>query len=225
MGNIFNGQGSGLSVETLAENNAIKVQAVTARGLASEAQAFCPQEASDLLLLLKGELVLEYQNQSDKVTLGPGQHHISSRGDNNRIEATSQDEETTWLKVSFQGKNQPGKFPSPDAGGGSAQIQGLIESESVRVDRVISNGQSAAANAFCHDEVLSEVVVFLKGETVLEYETASGKEKIAYGPGDVAVIPPNTRNRVDSTSSEGTEWIAIYYAGGFNGQFSALTGY
>ncbi|WP_052341209.1 hypothetical protein [Salinarimonas rosea] len=203
-------------VETLAESRVAKVERVVARGQRSKENFYCPQEASDFLVLLKGELELEYEGEKEPVLLGPGDFIVTQPGQNNRVSRTSEESETVWLKVSFMGKMRPGIFPSPDARkeqprgrnifAETAVIESLIETEEVRLERVISHGQRSAAAA-CTQGV-HEWLVVLKGGTVLELDG----EKRRLGPGDHVFIPAEMKNRVAETATfDETIWLAAYW--------------
>ena len=71
----------------------------------------------------------------------------------------------------------------------------LFESENVRVERIISTGQSSG----WYDQEETEFVVLLEGNAVIEYE--NGKS-IAMSKGDTLKIKPHERHKVSYTSSE-----------------------
>ncbi|QYJ79509.1 cupin [Shewanella acanthi] len=104
---------------------------------------------------------------------------------------------------------------------------------SVKIERIISNGQSTPAGQW-YDQTQYEWVMLLKGEATLEFdltqyahaEEASSKNAtceaaitgsdlqkfVQLKPGDHLTIDPNQRHRVASTSTEGeTLWLAVFY--------------
>ncbi|MCH1929292.1 cupin [Shewanella sp. A25] len=104
---------------------------------------------------------------------------------------------------------------------------------SVKIERIISNGQSTPAGQW-YDQTQYEWVMLLKGEATLEFELsqcahaegASSKDAtcedaigesemqhlVQLKPGDHLTIAPHQRHRVASTSTEGeTLWLAVFY--------------
>jgi hypothetical protein len=59
--------------------------------------------------LLKGQLVLEYKGEAEKVNLKPGEYAIKTPEQSTRADFTSTHEETVYLKVSYKGER--GKYP------------------------------------------------------------------------------------------------------------------
>lgn len=222
-------------VETLAESEVIKVERVVARGQTSEVNSFCPQEVADFLILLKGDLDLEYKDVGEVVELRAGDAITTQPGEENRVERTSSEQETVWVKLSFAGKNRPGIFPAPDERRASSRvrnifretavIESLIETESVRVERVISAGHTAGAPC---EQGVHEWLIVLQGGTTI----ALGEEKHRLGPGDHIFIPANAKSQVlDTARFEETIWVAAYWKGevgterALQGKFPANTGY
>lgn len=87
----------------------------------------------------------------------------------------------------------------------------LAESNSVRIERIVSDGH-ASPNGFWYDQEQNEWVLLMSGSAVLSLETESGIEQIELKPGDCLLIPAHQRHRVESTSStEKTIWLAVFY--------------
>jgi cupin 2 domain-containing protein len=221
-------------VETLAESSTIKVERVAARGQVSPA-AFCEQPVGDFLVLLKGELDLEYKGTKEIVKLRPGDSIFTEPGEDNRVARTSENAETVWVKVSYMGKPRKGIFPAPDARGedsrvknifqDTAVIESLIETEAVRVERVLSSGQSRGVECL---QSPCEWLTVLQGNTILEIDG----EEHRLGPGDHVYIPPGVKNRVVWTADyDTTIWVAAYWKAekgtkrALQAKFPASTGY
>ena len=97
------------AIETLFENRAVKIDRVTAQGQITPPGEF-PQEPSyEFIHLLKGQLVLEYKGEAEKVNLKAGEYAIKTPGQSTRADFTSLHEETVYLKVSYKGEH--GKYP------------------------------------------------------------------------------------------------------------------
>lgn len=79
---------------------------------------------------------------------------------------------------------------------------------SVRIERIISDGHSTAADSW-YDQEEHEWVSVLKGEGVIEYESGN---QVVLREGDYINIPAHVKHRVKSTSAtEKTIWLAVFY--------------
>ncbi len=96
-------------LETLFESSDVKIEKVTANGQITPAGDFPDEPSAEFIVLLKGELVLEYQDETETVHLKPGDHAIAGPDQRTRAEFTSEEEETVWIKVSSTGKR--GEYP------------------------------------------------------------------------------------------------------------------
>jgi len=86
-------------------------------------------------------------------------------------------------------------------------IETLVDSQSVRIERIISTGHVSPAG-FWYDQRESEWVTVLQGEAVLEFEN----EKRHLVSGDYILIPPHCKHRILSTSmKEPTVWLAVFF--------------
>ena len=86
----------------------------------------------------------------------------------------------------------------------------LINNQSFRVERIVSNGQSSP-DGFWYDQTETEWVVLLSGQASLRFEERD--DIFNMNRGDFIEIPAGVRHRVDSTSkTEATIWLAIFYA-------------
>lgn len=85
----------------------------------------------------------------------------------------------------------------------------LVQNEGVRIERIVSTGQSSP-EGFWYDQREAEWVVVLRGCGHLEFE---GQEEVTVmRPGDFVEIPPGRRHRVAWTSQdEPTVWLAFFY--------------
>jgi cupin 2 domain-containing protein len=85
----------------------------------------------------------------------------------------------------------------------------LLETKSVRVERIISHGH-ASPKDFWYDQDSPEWVVMLKGAARLRFEDRA--EPMEMIPGDFVNIPAHTRHRVEwTTPDEPTVWLAIHH--------------
>ena len=83
----------------------------------------------------------------------------------------------------------------------------LISAEGVRIERIVSSGQTTEAGEW-YDQDSDEWVLLIQGSAVLEYENG---EKIRLNAGDHLLIPAHCRHRVDFTSEKPPcIWIAVF---------------
>lgn len=87
-------------------------------------------------------------------------------------------------------------------------IETLINNQNIRIERIISTGQSSPQD-FWYDQNEHEWVLLLKGNAELELEK---QQKITLKPGDCINIPAHQKHRVAYTSNtEETIWLAVFY--------------
>ena len=83
----------------------------------------------------------------------------------------------------------------------------LAENQHVRIERIISTGQSSAKD-FWYDQDDHEWVV-LKGEAILAFEDG---HSVTMKPGDHALIPAHKKHRVELTTAiHPTIWLAVFF--------------
>ena len=84
----------------------------------------------------------------------------------------------------------------------------LTESSSLRIERIISQGQSSPVN-FWYDQEENEWVILLRGRAVLEFEDG---DFIHLDEGDYVNIPAHKKHRVEwSAPYEENVWLAVFY--------------
>ncbi len=87
----------------------------------------------------------------------------------------------------------------------------LFDQDGVRIERIISTGQSSPAG-FWYDQEQTEWVVLLTGTAKLRFEDEPGERTLT--PGDFLVIAPHRRHRVEWTDpGQTTVWLAIHCMG------------
>lgn len=88
-------------------------------------------------------------------------------------------------------------------------IETLAAGRNVRVERIVSRGQSSPVG-FWYDQDQAEWVVVLKGESKLLIEGET--EAIHLRVGDHCLIPAHQKHRVEWTSPDGpTIWLAVFF--------------
>ena len=86
-------------------------------------------------------------------------------------------------------------------------VDTILSAESVRIERIISNGQSSP-EGFWYDQDEHEWVIVLKGNAGLRLEVEDGVREL--NAGDCINIPANFRHRVEWTDSP-TVWLCVFY--------------
>jgi cupin 2 domain-containing protein len=97
-------------------------------------------------------------------------------------------------------KNIPNSIPNEI-------FEKIISTPSIKIERIISNGQKSAPN-FWYDQEQSEWILVLQGEARLQFEDKT----ISLASGDYINIEPHQKHRIDwTTAQEETIWLAIFY--------------
>ena len=100
-------------------------------------------------------------------------------------------------------------FSSLSQAGAEERFTLLAESAHVRIERILSSGQSSPPG-FWYDEAWNEWVVVLRGSAVLRF--ADQAEPLVMGPGDHVDIAAHRRHRVEATAEGSpTLWLAVHY--------------
>ena len=84
----------------------------------------------------------------------------------------------------------------------------IIESDSIKVEKIISRGQKSPGN-FWYDQDKNEWLIIIKGEARLQFEN---NQIIDLVKGDYINIPAHQKHRVEWTKPDiETIWLAIFY--------------
>jgi cupin 2 domain-containing protein len=87
-------------------------------------------------------------------------------------------------------------------------FQQLVNSEHVRIERIISKGHKSPESGW-YDQEKNEWVMVLKGEATLSFESQAS---VHLHTGDFINIPSHKKHRVDWTDPDGeTIWLAVHY--------------
>ena len=88
-------------------------------------------------------------------------------------------------------------------------IETLLEKKNLKLERILSSGQSTPAGKW-FDQETDEWVVLLKGKAGLRFENES--EVIELTPGDHLLIPAHKKHRLEWTDEkQKTVWLALHY--------------
>ena len=89
------------------------------------------------------------------------------------------------------------------------QFDSIIQADSIRIERIVSNGHSSAAN-FWYDQSENEWVIVLQGSAEIRFAPQESNHLLT--PGDFLNIPAGQRHRVEQTShDQPTVWLAVFY--------------
>lgn len=104
-------------------------------------------------------------------------------------------------------ETMPNLFSNIPTGLPAELIETLIQSDSFRIERIVSLGQSSP-KGFWYDQDEHEWVMVLQGAARLQLEDKA----INLGPGDYVNLPAHTKHRVEwTTTEEPTIWLAVFY--------------
>ena len=88
-------------------------------------------------------------------------------------------------------------------------VQFLREAPGIRIERIVSRGQSSP-DGFWYDQPRHEFVVVLRGAAQLRFEDGEGPIELTAG--SYLDIPAHQRHRVEWTDpSQPTIWLAVHY--------------
>ena len=90
----------------------------------------------------------------------------------------------------------------------SEVFEDVLTSDNVRIERILSNGQTSPDEGW-YDQSEHEWVLVLEGAGQIEYEDGSN---VSLKKGDYLYIPAHKKHRVSWTDPEQiTVWLAIFY--------------
>jgi cupin 2 domain-containing protein len=85
----------------------------------------------------------------------------------------------------------------------------IVESDSVRIERIVSNGQASPEGEW-YDQERDEWVLVLAGSAGLLFD--GEQEPHHLGTGDYVLIPAGCRHRVSWTDADVTTvWLAVHF--------------
>lgn len=88
-------------------------------------------------------------------------------------------------------------------------VEVLAQNERVRIERIVSCGQSSG-EGFWYDQAEAEWVIVLEGEAKLLIEGDTNPRHMKAG--DHLTIPPHQRHRVEwTTPHQPTVWLAVFF--------------
>ena len=93
----------------------------------------------------------------------------------------------------------------------SEEFIDLISTKNVRIERIVSNGQTSQED-FWYDQDENEFVIVLDGSAILEIEEEGKIKTVELNKNDYINIKAHTKHRVSYTdTSKPTVWLAVFY--------------
>lgn len=90
-------------------------------------------------------------------------------------------------------------------------FQTLAESEALRIERIVSDGQATPPGEW-YEQGWDEWVLLVSGGATLQF--ADDAVPLVLKPGDHVMIPAGCRHRVERTDSgQKTIWLAVHFGG------------
>jgi cupin 2 domain-containing protein len=104
VGNLFADIGESLRnelVETILQAPGFRIEKIVSHGHSSLEDFWYDQEEHEWVMLLKGSAVLRFEDQSESMTMTPGNYITIAKHQRHRVEWTDPEEETIWLAVHY----------------------------------------------------------------------------------------------------------------------------
>ena len=97
-------------------------------------------------------------------------------------------------------------------------FEDIVKSDNVRIERIISNGQTSPDTGW-YEQDQNEWVIVAKGRAQLTFsndaftsDDSENQKVIELNPGDYINIPAGTKHKVSYTdTSQPTIWLAVFY--------------
>ena len=86
--------------ELIVETDNLKVERIISGGHNSPSDFWYDQNSNELVLILKGSAVLEFEND-EKLELKEGDYLIIPAHEKHRVESTDKSQKTIWLAVHY----------------------------------------------------------------------------------------------------------------------------
>jgi len=91
--------------ETLLQTSSFRIERIVSRGHCSPEGFWYDQDDNEWLILLKGRAVLRFEDQSESITMNPGNYVNIEKHRRHRVEWTDPEQETVWLAIHYPAGN------------------------------------------------------------------------------------------------------------------------
>jgi len=89
------------------------------------------------------------------------------------------------------------------------QVEDLLNQPNVKIERILSKGQTSPETGW-YDQDVNEWVVVLQGSGEITFEDGG---KVQLEPGDYINIPAHRKHKVSWTDPDNvTVWLAVFYS-------------
>ena len=89
-------------VETILQTSSFRIERISSRGQRSPDGFWYDQDEDEWIILLKGSAVLRFEDQSENITMTPGNYINIKKHRRHRVEGTDPEQETIWLAIHYQ---------------------------------------------------------------------------------------------------------------------------
>jgi cupin 2 domain-containing protein len=87
--------------EKILGRETFRIERIVSRGHCSPEGFFYEQHEHEWVILLKGSAVLRFEDQSENITMRPGDYIHIEKHQKHRVEWTDPEQETIWLAVHY----------------------------------------------------------------------------------------------------------------------------
>lgn len=88
-------------IETILQTSNFRIERIVSHGHCSTEGFWYDQSDNELVILLKGNAVLRFENQSQLIKMNPGDYLHIEKHVRHRVESTNPEQATIWLAVHY----------------------------------------------------------------------------------------------------------------------------
>jgi cupin 2 domain-containing protein len=88
-------------IETILQTSNFRVERIVSQGHCSDAGFWYDQCDNELVILLKGNAVLRFENQPQLIKMNPGDYLHIEKHVRHRVESTNSEQETIWIAIHY----------------------------------------------------------------------------------------------------------------------------
>ena len=93
-------------IETILQTSGFRIERIVSRGHCSADGFWYDQDEHEWVILLKGSAILRFEDQSENITMTPGNYINIEKHQRHRVEWTDPEQETIWLVIHYQLSNK-----------------------------------------------------------------------------------------------------------------------
>jgi len=87
--------------ETIFKRETFRIERIVSRGHSSPEGFWYDQDFHEWVILLKGSAVLRFEDQSENITMNPGDYIHIEKHQRHRVVWTDPEQDTIWLAVHY----------------------------------------------------------------------------------------------------------------------------